>query len=1218
MQPLEPLDLDLQGRILIEASAGTGKTYTIELLFLRLLLERGLGVDQILVVTFTRAATEELRGRVRQRIRDALDRLEGRGPEDDPLQRLIAGIDDRDRASILLSDALTRMDEAAIFTIHGFCQRMLQEHAFESGAPFEMEFLETEQRLRRRIMEDFWRLRFYHAPEEEAAWAASLWQTPQGLLESLGGHLSRPGVECIPAVKEEECGRQRAELLPLFTAVRAMWQEDGQEIAELLRHNKRLSRDNKKGYGPARLGTALKDMDRFVQNPGMPLLMPKLLELFTSGMIHGSLKKTGKAEPPAHPFFDRFEQFFQAHRKMTECERLAVLLSARAYLTDELVRRKEKQAQLYFDDLLSQLAAALNGADGRQLARGIARRFPVILVDEFQDTDPLQYRIFSTIHAHSEETGAGLFLIGDPKQAIYGFRGADIFTYIQARRDTAPENRFTMTTNYRSTSSMVDAVNRLFNRPASFLFDESAIKFTSVRASGMTDDTPLLVDNKPLPALTCLKLPDGEGGKPLAKKRAAQQAARFCAHETGSLLAAGMAGKARIGDQPLTAGDIAVLVRTHNEAELVRNELNALSITSVYYSRDSVFSGEEAKDLLIVLKGLLDQSDSGLVRTALATSLFGYNADRLDQLRSDEQQWEEVMAGLGRYRQVWHQNGFTPMFQALLAEQKVVSRLYGTGSGERSLTNYLHLAELLQEAARSRLGPEGLLRWLGDQIQAPEERADNQQLRLESDDNLVKIVTIHKSKGLEYPVVFLPFLWSARTCKRDEPLSFHHPEQPERLLIDLGTGDPENFRLAEEERLAGDLRLLYVAITRARYCCYFCWNRISRMEQSALCYLLHGGAVPESSTLTADLESLAGQPSSLAVKPWPATFTRPIPQAPGKTAALATARFRGHIDSSWQITSFSRLTAQQNQQPEQPDYDQFSEDQRSEGPSPGDPSPDDQRSEGRFFNDPSPGDQPQVPGHDVFGFPRGAAAGTCLHAILELIHFTEPAGHGRIIRSRLARAGFDESWATVVDAWIKAVLETELEPGFSLACLQERDRINEMSFYFPLQAMKLHRFNRILEDFAIPVLNGQQETLNGLMVGFIDLVYRHNQRYYIADYKSNHLGNSPADYGPENMQTAMLEHRYDLQYLIYTLALHRFLAGRLRGYSYEEHFGGVSYLFLRGMSPEHEPGTGVFAARPPFALIDRLDTCCGHSSQATHLCAVAPARIEGCAGQEVQ
>jgi len=1161
MQPLDPLTLKLHGQILIEASAGTGKTYTIGLLFLRLLLEQNLSVDEILVVTFTKAATEELRGRVRLRIREALDELEQPGQGDKLLQELMAQITDRSRAIILLTDALTRMDEAAIFTIHGFCQRMLQEYAFESDAPFEMEFLETEQLLRNRIIEDFWRLRFYPSTAEEASWASSLWNSPQDLLKNLSGHLSRPEVECVPVVGSDEIGEQLAAVEPLFARVQALWQQCRLEVAEILQNNKRLSREKIKNYGQPRLDNALNSLDRFVMASTMPWLMEKELELFTTSKIESSLKKTGKTDPPEHPFFHLFTPFFSAHQAMTRNKRFHVLLAARKYLLGELAKRKEEQSQLYFNDLLTQLDASLQNTGGKQLAASISKRFPMIMVDEFQDTDPLQYRIFSGIHASSNQ-GAGLFLIGDPKQAIYSFRGADIFTYLQARRDTLPENRFTMTTNYRSTTSMVAAVNQLFNRKNSFCFDSSEMDFLPVTAADITDDKPLRINGQALPALTCLLLPEGDKKKPLGKKKAAEHASCFCAHEIAELLAAGITGKAQIDGEPLQAGDIAVLVRTHAEADIIRTHLNALKITSVYYSQDSVFTSKEADQLLVVLSSLLDPADSALVRSALATDLFGYDGQQLYRLRNDELQWEQVMDTMNDYQQTWYQQGFTPMFQHILADQQVVHRLHSATNGERMLTNFLHLAELLQEADQHQHGTEGLLRWLNDQIQAPEQQADNQQLRLESDENLVKIVTIHKAKGLEYPVTFLPFLWAARPCNPREPLAFHRPEQPTQLLVDLGTGNEEHFQLAEQERLADDLRLLYVAITRARYSCYFCWGNIKRMGESGLHYLLHRQGIPDEVTLTADLDSLSTPGSPVLFKPYPEKFSPPDLHDTDDERPLTVARFKGHIDTSWQITSYSRLTAHSDPQPERPDYDELLD------------------------------VQPTVPGHNVFGFPKGADAGTCLHAILENIKFRDSGDNKELISTQLALAGFDYSWVPVVDSWMQAILATELEPGFSLSRLEEVDKISEMSFYFPLTSMNLQRFNKVLKKFTFAPLPDLPSTLQGLLVGFIDLVYRHNGRYYIVDYKSNYLGNQSEDYNAKKLQAAMVAHRYDLQYLIYTIALHRFLAHRIPEYGYETHMGGVFYLFLRGMNPKYTPGTGIFGTRPPLALIEKLSRCC--------------------------
>lgn len=1237
MHPLNPLTLSLHGQILIEASAGTGKTYTIALLFLRLVLEKGLSVDEILVVTFTKAATEELRGRIRQRIRDALDVLEGQGPDDPLLRELLdKACEDipKDKAAILLGDALTRMDEAAIYTIHGFCQRMLQEHAFESGASFAMEFLESEQLLRKRIMEDFWRKRFYPAAEEEAAWVASLWQSPEELLAGLGGHLGRQDLECIPAVSKEAVEQQTEAVSSLLRDVQQQWQAEGEAIAALLRENKRLSRDKSKGYGLPRLEAALDALNEFVAAEPMPWKMAAELDLFTASKVQSCLKKTGKVDPPEHPFFALFEEFHQAHQQLNQDRRVLVLLEARTWLQDELSRRKQAQDQLSFDDLLTHLETALQSAGGEQLAQSMSTRFPVILVDEFQDTDPLQYRIFAAVHragqaaadASADRKTPGLFLIGDPKQAIYSFRGADIFTYIQARQDTPPDNRLTMTTNYRSATPMVEAVNALFRHEAPFLFAKEEIDFPEVEAAGIADKKPFIVEaisrgdasspmqtehrrgepmcspnhigqthrsaptTSPAP-LTCLLLPEGDKGKPLAKGSAEEVAARFCAHEIADLLVQGQNGTAWLGDNPLSAGDFAVLVRTHAEAELIRKELSALSITSVSFSQESVFSGKEARQLLTVMTALHDLSDAALVRTALVTELFGYTAQQLEHLRNDEQEWERLMAVLVTYRQTWQQQGVIPMLQKLLKDQQTVSRLHAVPTGERMLTNFLHLAELLQAESRHCFGAHGanaLLRWFSDQIHAPEKHAENQQLRLESDENLVKIVTIHKSKGMEYPVVFLPFLWAARPCSPKRPLAFHRPEEPEQLCLDLGSGKDEHFALAEKERLAEDLRLLYVAVTRARVACFFCWSRVSKMEDSALCYLLHKG-LPDAEQLLTDLTRLNKEKTLVTVKPFPERFLPQQPHDGEHTTPLVSPAFTGRIHTRWQLTSYSGLTAalhpsssdgahtiiSSTSGPERPDYDEKAD-------------------KGTAIER----NQAEPPQEDAFSFPKGAAAGTCLHAILEKIDFTDPGDHETIVTAELARAGFDRTWVPVVVEWMGDILHTPFTVGDEgqvclLSAVQEQDRVNEMAFYFPLAGMRLGRFNQILEAFSYPPLPNQDTVLEGLMVGFIDLVFSFKDRYYLADYKSNFLGNSPADYQQEQLENAMLDHRYDLQYLIYTVALHRFLKGRVKDYAYEQHFGGGLYLFLRGMHPDYPSGTGVFTAQPPVALIEALDQVMG-------------------------
>jgi exodeoxyribonuclease V beta subunit len=473
------------------------------------------------------------------------------------------------------------------------------------------------------------------------------------------------------------------------------------------------------------------------------------------------------------------------------------------------------------------------------------------------------------------------------------------------------------------------------------------------------------------------------------------------------------------------------------------------------------------------------------------------------------------------------------------------------------LTNLLHLAELLQEASRQHATPTALLRWFGDQMHRSDGQSESQQLRLESDEHLVKIVTIHKAKGMEYPLVFLPFLWDATPCTAKKPLAFHRQG---RLCLDLGSGSTEHLALAEHERLAEDLRLLYVALTRAVHGCFFCWGWIKKMEESALCRLLHRGEL-SSGTIAADLARLG---EVLTIKPCPEEFPLlpPLRPAAEQAASLSPQHFKGTIDSGWRITSYSSLALRHEEESsEQPDHDQRADEAA-----------------------------PAQEGQDRFSFPKGAAAGICLHNILEQISFSDTSNHEAVIQAQLARAGFAESWLPVVVEWMDEVLHTPLlTAGFTLSGLKDSERVNELAFYFPLHSLRIDRFNRVLQDFSHAPLPESSGILNGLMTGFIDLVFVWQGRYYLADYKSNYLGSQADDYGPEQLTAAMLGHRYDLQYLIYTVALHRFLGSRLRDYSYEQHFGGVLYIFLRGMTA----GGGIFTARPPLALIEALNGCCG-------------------------
>lgn len=1180
MQPLKPLEVGCNGVRLIEASAGTGKTYTIATLYLRLLLEQKRSVREILVVTFTEAATEELRDRIRSRMREALRLLQDGTGEDETLRELVGRLTDPKASIEYLSNELTRIDEAAIFTIHGFCQRMLQENAFESGAFFDTEFLTDEGEMLAEVVEDFWRREFYPDPGL-AGLAHATWGTPGGLLAAIRSYVPKRELNIRPAVKPEECSG--AAYRAALAQVREIWEKHGEDVRGLL-ESPALSKNQTTGYGATRVAGICEAMAAFLAGPEYDFAAPKGLEWFTPEKLAGCLlKKAQKDGPPSHAFFDACAVLL----RICKLKKLELFGWAIEFSREQLAQRKQQRGVISFDDLLSGLSDALTGDGGDVLAERIAGRFPYALIDEFQDTDPEQYRIFSTIY--QDRPDCGLFMIGDPKQAIYSFRGADVFTYMRAKDDTdAAKDRFTLGTNWRSSKTLVQAVNALFESSHAPFIYAGHIDFQAVEAAGKADKAPLLIEGKPPVPLRAWFVPRSEDNvdfrgktpnlnKPIKKGWANMHLSAACAEEIVDLLTRAQQGKVTIGDRALEPHDIAVLVRSHYEAHHVQTALRARGVASVYYSRDSVFASPEAEDLLRVMTAVAEPDQERALRAALCTRLLGSTAAELDALLQDELEWERVHEEFHAYHQIWVQHGFMVMFRRLLHARRIPGRLLQLEEGERHLTDLLQLAELTQAASREHDGIENLLHWFAEQRAAPDGNSEDQQLRLESDADLVKIVTIHKSKGLEYPVVFLPFLWKIRAEEKKGPVLFHEETDARELVLDL-TGAEAHQALAEKERLAEDLRLAYVALTRAQYLCYVSWGLFKEAARSALAWLLH--AAPEQDVaelaqkvlalsddeLRQRLETLAKATPGLEVGdlpvPTPRAY-RPVEQDRGALQAQVPHRY---LRQDWHVASFTGLTQDRFEPVERPDYGSAGEDAE-------------QRARG---------DRPSI-----FQFPKGARAGTFMHLLFESIDFPRAEGEAlaSVVESQLARHGYEPDWQPVIERMVTDVLDTPLgEEGLALRGVTRERRLIEMEFHYPIARLTAEALNAVL-----PGLGTGQDTprlrfnpVTGMMRGFIDLIFEHRGRFYIADYKSSYLGAAVEDYGRDGLRRAVAAHRYDLQYLIYTVALHRYLRHRIPEYRYETHFGGVYYLFLRGMRPERGDA-GVYFDRPGIELVERLD-----------------------------
>jgi exodeoxyribonuclease V beta subunit len=717
---------------------------------------------------------------------------------------------------------------------------------------------------------------------------------------------------------------------------------------------------------------------------------------------------------------------------------------------------------------------------------------------------------------------------------------------------------------------MVGSVNRLFAQVEKpFLFGQ--IPFIEVAAAAKNQELVFEWQNKPQPAMQFWLQPgDGAGVSDYQ-----QLMARLCAAQIRDWLSAGQAGEAWLvkGEQrrQVQASDITILVRSRAEAALVRDALSALAIPSVYLSnRDSVFDTPEAKDLLWLLQAVLAPEQERTLRCALATGLLGLDALTLDGLNHNESAWDDLVNEFDEYRSHWLRRGVLPMLREVMAKRHLAENLLASPGGERRLTDVMHLGELLQEATAQLDGEHALVRWLAQQIAQPNRQSDNQQLRLESDRHLVQVITIHKSKGLEFDLVWLPFVGNFRQQQQ----VLYHDRQTFKALLDLNANE-ESVAWAEEERLAEDLRLLYVALTRSVYHCsigiapLFLGTRKKQgdtdLHRSALGYLVQAGQAGDAAYLQTCLQQLATQGIALSLVDAPGEQSWQPQMA--AAAELTARQFPRRMQDFWRVTSYTGLQQHGSSRMQELlprlDVDAVGE-----------------------------GDITTPPAFTPHTFPRGAAPGTFLHSLFEELDFTQPLDEQWLLE-QLQQQGLEEHWLPVLSGWMQVLLNAPLNSsGVALSALPAGARQAELQFYLPigglLQAQQLDELVKRYDPLSAgcPALDFQQ--VQGMLKGFIDLVFCWQGKYYLLDYKSNWLGEDSSAYTQEAMERAMAEHRYDLQYQLYTLALHRYLGHRLADYDYQRHFGGVIYLFLRGVDAEHE-GNGIFACRPEFALVEGMD-----------------------------
>ncbi len=1159
MKPADPLRLPLAGLSLVEASAGTGKTTLLVRLYLRALLVAGFRAEQILAVTYTRAATGELSVRIRRELEATARQLDHPEKRDDFRSELFELVDNDGAVKKRITAALAAFDEKAVFTIHGFCRRVLADNAFEAGAAFASEQSENEDSLRGEIAADFWRRRVGTRSPTYVKWFVATFKSPDNVLHKtlkdalqVSGRLAVEPQAGAAEVRKAQIAFDRA----TRDAAEA-WHRDAKALHEWLAESEDLNRQT---YRKATTAKLLDEWKNWLAASPCPVL-PDHFERLTRAKAEASLKG---GRVPEKPFFthDCAAALQNASNELLAVWWQEAVTAAYEFVNSEARRRKRKTRELGFDDMLLNLRDALKAPSGKGLARRIAGRYPLVLVDEFQDTDPLQHDIFTAIHA--ADKAHGLILIGDPKQAIYRFRGADIFTYMQARAVCEEAGRlYGLTDNYRSAEPLLTAVNALFGN-ADNPFGYAQIPYTAVAPGRNRPPIASLVMPEGDDAPTTIVWQDSPDGKPWNKDEAINHVVAVGANEIARLLALGRAGKARVGEACLQAKDIAVLVNDNRQGLRIQDALRRRGIASAMVAAQSVFGSGEAAELEIVLAAVAEPSNGRLLRRALATQLLGATAAQLAAWSREETGWDEVVGRFREYYALWQARGFTAMFARLVNGEGVIERTLARPDGERAMTNLRHLAELAGAEAARRPGIAPLLAWFGAE-RGEEASEESRQLRLESDENLVRIATIHKAKGLQYPVVFLPFLWDGKKPRgQSNPAVISH-DADFRAVLDLGSDAADDRRKeAERERRAENLRRSYVALTRAERACYLIALPANQCEESALGRLLN---VNDASDFRAGLQRWVAQASGAIRLRGPASGAdadaATVERPHGEARAF---KYPERLRQRFHIASYSLLVAGASGGiAEAPEHDE------NVSPPP-----------------------LEVPASGIHAFPAGAASGTFLHALIEALPFA--AGESTIAnetQKRLAAHGFDPvAWTEPLVRWLVDVFATPLgEPGCTLSAISGDKRRNEMEFHFLLDRIEAETLDAAVSAFAPHVSRPglRFDALEGQMKGYIDLIFEHGGKFWVADYKSNRLGSDLAAYTPAALDQAMAEHRYDLQYLVYTVALHRYLRTRIPGYDYDKHFGGVLYLFLRGMAPDASAPRGVWCTRPPKADVERLD-----------------------------
>ena len=1083
----------LAGRNLIEASAGTGKTYSVSILVLRLIIENKIPLEKILMVTFTKDAVAELESRVRKFVRQALRYASGKGNAEKTIREVI---DSTGKAKALpeLKKATQSLDELSVMTIHSFCERSLMQYPFETGQSFKFSISTDISDIRDLVVNDFWRRKINTLDKDlfkhftETLTRDSIEQVLKKALDDK--------VYICDDVNETEVLKQIKESIKVKETA---WKEFKTYVTDNFDSISVKVHQNS-------------DARKFLEKNNSSSLV------FIEAYIKGFKCKTQYIKNSfleEFRYYTRYEDISNSLTELSGKYMYNIFKQAIEDLKKKVSDFKANRQIIDFNDQIKLLhKAVVNGSVNPVLSS----KYLAVFIDEFQDTDKYQYEIFSKLF--SEKI---IFYIGDPKQSIFGWRKADITTYKKARDEV--NKIHSMDLNFRSTQELIDALNAFFSGEDPFADNE--IRYEKVKM-GRSDLGSMTDNNNPVEPM------DLYG----CKKKSEIEA--FVVNEVCRLI---YSGEACINGNVIEPSDIAIIVRTNKEGRAMKKALSKVNVPAITVDETKVMESEEAQIIRYLMEAVI-QPNRGAINRVLLNQCFGLDSDTV--LRLDE---EKHLENFRELKQIWHDSGVYNMLFRFFDIYQV--RFYSLKlgiDGQRILTNFYHIAEILHKSAqKNKYTPNELLVW---SQRAQNDNDEEYEQRIESQDNAVQVTTIHRSKGLTYKIVFTPFLDLKITEYpiydfRDEG-NYYFTHKPSEKQVKLW-----HDQIEQENR-----RLIYVALTRAQYKAYVCINNFNGFNDSAIKKFPVENRKQWDSSM---IKKLSGKENN-------GTKSQQLNPRP-KPEDL-------NIKNSFGIHSYSALSKAHHSAP---------------------------------FEKTEPGRSEK---YDQFIFQelgRGANVGTALHSIFERLDFSKPDTWLQTIRDAskyypdIIREKDDEkkreSNLELIHHMVNNVIKAEINCNGAILKLSEiadERKLPELDFSFSVNKVNRQVINQYLGEDA--KLGGDTD-IEGLMTGFMDLVFEHKGKFYILDWKSNHLGNDLNDYNNAGMEVAMTRSNYHLQYMIYTVALKRWLEKKITGFDFDKHFGGIIYVFLRGVHESSD--TGIFTKWPARNQIEDLDIALGGCFQQT-------------------